>query len=357
MKKLIVIGANNFQLPVILKAREMNIETHVFAWEEGAVGKEFATKFYPISITEKDNILIEARKIRPDGIISIGSDLAMLTVNYVANEMGLTANSMTCTEITTNKFLMRQILSISDLPCPKFIQSNSAKQIIDQGLYFPMIVKPTDRSGSRGVTKVHTLQELESAIKRAETESFSKEVIVEEFIVGQEYSVESVSWKGEHYVLQITEKETTGAPYFVEKAQHQPANISEELKQEISEVVIASLDALGVHNGASHSEIFITPENKIFITEIGARMGGDYIGSDLVELSTGFDFVRAVIEIALGSFNPQSICIDKKAYSGVYFIFPDPGIITQIFNNSAAFPEIVHCDIQDRKSTRLNSSH
>lgn len=346
MKKLIIIGANNFQLPVILKAKEMNIETHVFAWEEGAVGKGVASKFYPISITEKEQILAEARKIEPDGIISIGSDLAMITVNYVANELGLTANSATCTEVTTNKFLMRQVLDVSDMPCPKFILSNSSEEILNCGLKFPMIVKPTDRSGSRGVTKVQTHDELESAIKRAKSESFNQEVIVEEFVVGQEFSVESVSWKGEHYVLQITEKETTGAPYFVEKAQHQPANISTELQQEVAEIVKASLSALGVQDGASHSEIFITSENKIFITEIGARMGGDYIGSNLVELSTGFDFLKAVIEIAMGNFDPKSIRLDQNAYSGVYFIFPKPGKITQIINNSSDFAEIVQCDIQ-----------
>ncbi len=345
MKRLIIIGANNFQLPLILKARKMSIETHVFAWGEGAIGKVFATKFYPISITEKEEILEVAREIKPDGIISIGSDLATVTVNYVASNLGLIGNTLECTDITTNKFRMRQQLQRHGCPCPKFVMVDKAEQVREHGLQFPIIVKPTDRSGSRGVTKIESFEQLDEAINRAKNESFCKEVIAEEFIVGQEYSVESITWKGEHYVLQITEKETTGAPYFVEKAQHQPANIPDSVKRKVFEEVKKSLRALKVEYGASHSEIFITPNNEIFITEIGARMGGDFIGSDLVQLSTGFDFVKAVIEIALGGFEPASISISKNAFSGVYFIFPNPGKVVEIIDKSKNFPEIVRSEI------------
>ena len=98
MKKLVIIGANNFQLPLIKKAKQLGMETHVFAWEKGAVGREFADYFYPISIIEKELILKEAEKIKPDGIISIGSDLATATVNYVADKLGLIGNSLECTK-------------------------------------------------------------------------------------------------------------------------------------------------------------------------------------------------------------------------------------------------------------------
>ena len=94
MKKIAIIGANDFQNPLILKAKEMGYETHVFAWREGAPGEETADYFYPISIVEREKILEECRRIRPAAVISIGSDLAMLTVNYVAGELGLVCNSM-----------------------------------------------------------------------------------------------------------------------------------------------------------------------------------------------------------------------------------------------------------------------
>jgi biotin carboxylase len=353
MKKLVVIGANNFQLPLVLKAREMGIETHVFAWEEGAVAKDFATKFYPVSITEKEQILEQAQKIKPHGIISIGSDLAMIAVNYVADKLGLVGNTMHCTQLTTNKYRMRQQLQIMGCPCPRYMKVDDTGQVLASDFGFPLIVKPTDRSGSRGVTKVESPDCLTEAIERAKEESFCKEVLVESFIIGKEYSIESISWRGQHFVLQITEKETSGAPYFVEKAQHQPANIPESVREKVVAEVVRSLDTLKVQNGASHSEIFITPDNQVFIAEIGARMGGDFIGSDLVQLSTGFDYVKAVIEIALGTFDPKSIRLSEQAFSGVYFIFPTPGKVVDIVDNSKNFPEIVRCEIYCEKGDEI----
>jgi biotin carboxylase len=343
MKKIIIIGANNFQLPLIKKASEMGIETHVFAWEEGAVGKDFAHFFYPISITNKEAILEKAKLINPNGIVSIGSDLAMLTVNYVANELGLVGNSLECTNVSTNKFLMRERLNQNGLPCPRFTNCNHVDGIQALDFRYPIIVKPTDRSGSRGVTKVNASNELGNAIKRAITESFGKEIIIEEFIEGQEYSVEMISWQGNHHFLQITEKETSGAPYFVEKGQHQPASISNDIKQRIISIIKKSLSTLGVEYGASHSEIIITKSNDIFITEIGARMGGDYIGSDLVELSTGFDFVKAVINVSMGIF--EEVSTSESNFSGVYYCFPRPGEIIEIKDNSCNFPEVVRSEI------------
>ena len=124
MKKIVIIGANNFQMPLIKKAKELGYETHVFAWKEGAVGAEFADFFYPISIVEKDLILEECKKIKPDAVISVASDLATLTVNYLADKLGLTGNSLECTQISTNKYKMRQAFQANKVSVPKFIETS-----------------------------------------------------------------------------------------------------------------------------------------------------------------------------------------------------------------------------------------
>lgn len=340
MKKIIIIGANNFQLPLIIKAKEMELETHVFAWEDGAVGKKYADYFYPISIIEKEQILEKAKQIKPDAIISIASDLAITTVNYVASNLNLVGNSLECTQITTDKYLMRKRLLENGLPCPKF--TNDYKSGITD-FSFPLIIKPTDRSGSRGISIVKDKKSIECAVERALDQSFNKQVIIEEFIYGKEYSVEMISWQGDHSFLQITEKETTGAPFFVEKEQHQPANLSEDVKERVFEIVKKSLNALDVKNGASHSEIIITPNDEIYITEIGARMGGDYIGSDLVQLSTGFDFVKAVIEVSL-NVRPQ-IKLSSNKFSGIYYTFANKGRVVEITNNSCNYQAIIRNEI------------
>lgn len=343
MIKLAIIGASYLQVPLIRKARKMGIETHVFALEEGASGKDLCDRFYPISIIEKEQILAACEAIKIRGITSISSDLAMPTVNYIANKMNLIGNSLECTFVTTNKYAMRQRLSEHNLPCPRYKKINSFDQWTTDDFAFPLIIKPTDRSGSRGVAKIKTGEKIEDALQRALLESLVNEAIIEEFIEGKEISVEMVSWKGTHHFITCTDKVHTGEPYFVEIEQHVPANISTDLQSRIVALVKEALTVLGVEYGASHSEILIADNGEIFIVEIGARMGGDNIGSDLVKLFTGYDFVKGVIEIALGAFTLPQIMQLKQA--GIFYLTPKAGRVTAIQNNSADFQEIVCSDI------------
>lgn len=298
MKKLAIIGASYLQLPLIKKAKKMGIETHVFAWKVNDVGEKEADYFYPISIVEKERILNICQEKHIDGICSIASDLAIITVNYVAQEMGLISNSLHSTEISTNKYKMRKCFEINADPSPKNMIVDSINDIkID--FDYPIIVKPTDRSGSRAIFKVNNSRQLLLAIKNAIENSFEKKAIIEEYIDGDEYSVEYITWEGKHYYIITTKKYTTGEPHFIETGHSQPAELNSDIIKNIKETVEHALDSLEIKYGASHTEIIIK-NKKITIIEIGARMGGDLIGSDLVPISTGYDFVEAVINISLG---------------------------------------------------------
>ena len=300
MQKLGIIGASYLQLPLIRKAKAMGLETHVFAWAAGDVGESEADHFYPISIVERERILEECRRIGIDGICSIASDLAMLTVNYVAQQMGLTSNSMAATEVSTNKSLMRQRFAQMGDPSPRSVRVTPETKLDAIDLAYPLIVKPVDRSGSRGVTKITRPDQLAGAVERAMAQGFEKAAVVEEFAEGIEYSVESLSWQGAHTVLAVTRKYTTGAPGFIETGHIEPAGLDAGTLKRVEAVTRHALTSLGLTCGASHTEIKIDRDGAIRLIEIGGRMGGDCIGSALVELSTGIDFVRAVIETALG---------------------------------------------------------
>ena len=108
-RKLAIIGASYLQKPLVEKAKEMGFETHIFAWEEGAVCKNIGDYFYPVSIREIDTILEQCKKIKPTGIVSIGSDLAMIAVNTIAHELGLIGNSIKSTKLYTNKYVIRSL--------------------------------------------------------------------------------------------------------------------------------------------------------------------------------------------------------------------------------------------------------
>ena len=306
MQKLGIIGASYLQLPLIRKAKAMGLETHVFAWAAGDVGEGEADHFYPISIVERERILEECRRIGIDGICSIASDLAMLTVNYVAQQMGLTSNSMAATEVSTNKSLMRQRFAQMGDPSPRSVRVTPETKLEAIDLAYPLIVKPVDRSGSRGVTKITRSDQLAGAVERAMAQGFEKAAVVEEFAEGIEYSVESLSWQGAHTVLAVTRKYTTGAPGFIETGHIEPAGLDAGTLERVEAVTRHALTSLGLTCGASHTEIKIDRDGAIRLIEIGGRMGGDCIGSALVELSTGIDFVRAVIETALGR-EPENI--------------------------------------------------
>lgn len=351
-KKLAVIGASYLQLPLVQKAKEMDIETHCFAWIEGAVCKDVANFFYPISILEKEKILNVCKEKKINAITTIASDIAVPTVCFIAENLDLISNSFRGSLAGTNKYEMRKIFFEKNVSSPRFAIADDNNKF--ENFNFPIIVKPTDRSGSRGVAKIEKKNDLEKAIKRAIKESFNKQAIVEEFVSGKEVSVETISWQGKHYILAITDKVTTEEPYFVELEHHQPSQLNLEIQKKIKEETIKALNALEMKYGASHTEIKITNDGKIYLIEVGMRMGGDFIGSDLVKLSTGYDFVKGVIQVAFGEFVEPKTTENK--YSGIYFLSKETEKLKKIIENKNKYPEIIRAEILNNELRFLQNS-
>lgn len=355
MTTLAVIGASYLQRPLVEKAKEMGLYVICFAWRDGAVCADLADEFYPISIVEKEQILSVCQKKQINGICTIASDVAAPTVAYVAERMGLPGNPYEAAVRANNKYLMREAFTKAGVPCPYYHMVSDTAEIKEiNNLEYPLIVKPSDRSGSLGVMLVNNEGQLATAVESALSFSFKHQAMVEEYISGREISVEFISYKGTHYPLTITDKVTTGAPHFVELEHHQPAQLSKEQYTEIYAITRKALDSLGITDGASHSEYKITDKGRICIMEIGARMGGDFIGSDLVLLSTGYDFVRGVIEVALGEFMAP-ILTDGKC-SGVYFLCKETQQVKNYLVNTFGFPQIVKAELTDSEIRSVKCS-
>ncbi len=354
MKKLAIIGASYLQQPLVEKCKELGVYSICFAWEEGAVCKDLCDKFYPISTVDKEAILKVCQDEQIDGITTIASDVATLTVNYVAEKMGLIGNLDKYSQTATNKYLMRQCFMEKGVPSPKFCLTDGEVPMAISTFRYPVIVKPTDRSGSRGVEKVEKQEDLQEAITRACNESFQKKAVIEEFVEGREISVESISFMGKHHILQITDKVTTEAPFFVELEHHQPSSLPDDIKAKVRDIVLKALDALHILYGASHSELKITNDGDIRVIEIGARMGGDFIGSDLVKLSTGYDFLKGVIEVAFGEFEEPKISESKC--SGVYFLCKETERLLPVIENAGEYPEIVRAEVTDSLLRNIEQS-
>lgn len=353
MKKLAIIGASYLQQPLVEKAKDMGLYTICFAWADGAVCADVADKFYPISIVERDEILAICKNEQIDGICTIASDVAAPTVAYIAEKMGLVGNSYESACKANNKYEMRKIFSEAGVPCPKFKVLHTLENIAGINFGFPLIVKPVDRSGSLGVAKVDSKSELYDAVAKALDCSFCNQAIVEEYVEGREISVEFISYNGKHYPLQITDKVTTGSPHFVELEHHQPAELSLEMYDRIYALTTKALTALGITNGASHSEYRITDDGRIIVMEIGGRMGGDFIGSDLVYLSTGYDFLKGVINVALGEF--EEPVFSKRTCAGVYFLSEETKHLYEVIKESKSL-QIVRAEITDTELRKVTCS-
>ena len=299
-KKIAIIGATEFQLPLIKEAKQLGYETYVFAWESGDVGEAEADHFVPISVIEKDRIYQYCVDNGIDSAASIGSDITILTVNYLLRRFHKPCNSELTDEIATNKYKARKVVSEKGLLCPKFILVDSVPSEEDlAGMKYPLIVKPTDRSGSRGIYKSLNYEEVKKAVPLSIADSFEKKAIVEEFIDGPEYSAECFSYKGEHKLLTLTKKYTTEAPNYIETGHDQPSDIPEEYHEKITKQIFEVLDALGIEYGASVPEFRIDEDYNAHIIEVGPRMGGDHF-CHLVPLSTGYDYIKMVIDVAEG---------------------------------------------------------
>ena len=336
MKKIMILGASILQLPAIQKAKEMGLSVIAVDMDPDAIGfREPDILREVISTIDTEKVLAAAKKHCIDGIMTLASDMPMRTVAVVARELGLVGITEETALYATNKAFMRQKLKDHGVPIPAFYRVQT-KEEYDRAVAgfakknVKCIVKPADNSGSRGVTLLPDStdrQAAENAYTYSKTYSRSGDLVVEEYMEGPEVSVETLSVDGICHVIQITDKLTTGAPYFVEMGHSQPSVLPEETQEKIARVASAAVNAIGIQNGPSHTEIKVTKDGPK-IVELGARLGGDNITTHLVPLSTGVNMVENCIRIALGEKPDLTKRIQKGA--AIRYIKADCGTITNI---------------------------
>lgn len=350
MMRLAIIGASIGQLPICMKAKELGLETHCFAWDQGAVCKDVVDFFYPISITEKDKIVEKCRELQIDGVVSNASELTSEISSYIAEKLGLNGTPSQVLEKLHDKYYVRKISEELDgLSSPIFYKYEGC----DKGIY-PCVVKPCGGSAKKGVSFVNDPQSFQSAIDYAKEASLG-EIIVEEFISGKELSVESISYKGVHHVIQITDKDTSSAPHFVELGHHQPADISPSLQSKIKKVIPNLLSSIGYSNGASHIEIKYRDED-IYLIEVNLRGGGDEISNKLVMMSSGVDYLRCMIEVALNIFQ-SPVQVTPPSYAGIYYLCKQTESMLPFFEGAKDKDWYVEGEIYNRKLKESHSNY
>lgn len=329
MSKLLIIGASVLQLPAIIKAKELGHYIAVVDYNPNAIGIPFADAFYNISTIDEVAICNLAKSIKPDGILTLATDLPMRSVAAATTLLNLPGISYETAVKATDKGEMIRAFHEYHVETPWFhILSNGkvTKENLSH-ISFPCIVKPTDNSGSRGVIRVDHAKDFADACNYSQVHSRNGQIIVEEYMTGREVSVEMIIYNGNIHVVAVTDKITTGAPYFVEMGHTQPSMIEPESQLKIKDLALRAVQAIGIENGAAHVEIMLTPEGPKMI-ELGARLGGDCISTHLVLLSTGVDMVKAVIDISLGKMPDINPSIQKGC--AIRYFKPDQGILASV---------------------------
>lgn len=328
-KKILILGASDFQLPAILKAKEMKLHVAVADMNPDAVGVSHADKYYCVSTIDQKGVVDAAIDYQANAIITLCTDMPMRALAYACETLGLPGLDCLSAIRATDKGAMIEAFDVAGVAHPRFkvIKNIQELNLNDIDLEFPLITKPTDNSGSRGIMLVETLEELENAIKYSSKNGRNGEVIVEEYMHGPEVSVELMVIDGVPHVLQVTDKLTTLAPHFVEIGHSEPSRLSKHDREAVAELACEAALAVGIENGAGHAEIILTRKGPKMV-EIGARMGGGCITTHLVPLSTGIDMTRAMINIALG----EKADIDQKYEKGaaIRFIIPPIGKVIAI---------------------------
>lgn len=325
-KAILIFGVGELQKSIINRAKLMGLYTVGIDPCADAVCKDEVDAFEVVGGQDYEGTLAVARKYNIAAVITAATDKPLVMMARIAKELGLRFYSEETAIWSTDKYQMKQRFIEGGVPCAQGRLIHHADEAKD--LYFPVICKPRDNSGSRGVKLCRDVVELQECIGEALQYSKLDTVLVEEFIEGCEFSIESLHYEGKSEVIQFTEKKTTEFPYNVELGHKQPANLTEEQKQSIRDIIAKTGMALKFENCPSHTELKIN-DRGIFIIETSPRLGGDFITSTLTPLSTGINLEDQLLHIALGDkVDTITGRVDKAA--GVHFFSFPEGVIEAI---------------------------
>ena len=262
-----------------------------------------------------------------DLVVHVGREESMVSVAETATLLDSEVNSVSAVRLLTDKLAMRKHLAAADVSAVAFA-SAPTRDDVPAALAvvgFPAVVKPTGLSGSRGVFLWCGANDQHAWLGLVDAYEYDGPFIVEEYLRGREYSIETLSVGGEHHVIGITEKNLGPAPLFVELGHVHPAPLAITARAEIEELTVRFLTACGYRTGPAHTEVIVTADGPR-IVESQPRLGGDRIPR-LVHLSTGLDLERAIFS-ALDGFAPSTAPHTATAVIR-FFAFP-PGVVLAV---------------------------
>jgi biotin carboxylase len=334
-QKMMVVGAGRDQIAIIKKVQQLGFKAIVISRDGDYPGFLIADKSYKIDIRRKEEILKIAQSESICGIVSDQLDEAVLTVAYVAEQTGLPGIGYDCALKFTDKYKMRQFCKEIGIPVPAHFQASSLSQAAQYAkqLEFPLVIKPVDSGGSRGVSKVNNLSELEEKFHASLDCSASGYVILEEYFSGSEIVTEGFVSNYEVTPLVLGDRAYFAIPdTFIPRHTLFPSCLNKELQQKILTMDALLIRHFGPKFGITHDEYLIDEKTgDMRLVETAIRGGGVFISSDLVPLACGIDVNKMLVELASGK---EEVKIDdskrvSRASGYICFYLPE-GTICEV---------------------------
>jgi biotin carboxylase len=364
-RTLLVVSGGIESVPGIERARAMGLHVVVSDGSVKAPGLAAGDDRLLVSTYDVAATVAAARRyhqtVRPlDGVICIASDVPV-TVAAVADALGLPGISMDTARLATHKLSMKERFSECGVPVPWFAPVGSQPELRElvrrRGL--PLVLKPVDSRGARGVLLLEDGTDLDWAFATSCAQSPSGSLVIEEFLSGPQLSTESIVLDGVAHTVGLADRNygqlRRFAPYVIEDGGELPTRLSQDEVWRAVELVQAAAEALGVRTGVVKGDIVISG-GRPQVIEIATRLSGGYLCTHEIPLSTGVDFVGAAIRVALGD-SLDAGELEPRYRRGVAqrWMFPTPGIVTSIegVDEVRARPEIALLEVRTRTGDRI----
>jgi len=357
--RILILGAGVMQLPALRWAGRQGWYIYAADGNPEAVGASLAQNFLHIDISDVEGMIAAAAEIKEkeglDGVFTAGTDFSY-TVARVAEALDLPGLSPEVAYRATNKAEMRRVLRDRGVASPGFrVVRNGAQASEAVGdLRFPLVIKPVDNMGGRGIRRIDTKQEYDEAVRTARTHSRCGTIIVEEYIPGSEFSIDALVVENEVHFTGIADRHIFFPPYFIEMGHTIPTSADKAVLSEIKRTFEAGVHAIGIDNGAAKGDVKWDGSRAV-IGEIAARLSGGYMSGWTYPYSSGVELTGAALQQAVG-IKPSGLSARRGWVSAERAFISIPGIVESVENTAAArgIPEIRDIFIRVASGDRID---
>lgn len=361
-ESVLILGGGIMQIPAINAAKELGYYVFVADANKHAPGIYLADAFLNIDLINKEKLALEAEKLKASnnlvGVFTAGTDFST-SVAYIAEKTGLPGIKHSVAQKASNKKLMRKAFFDASVPSPVFITVTNAEEAIAKGLTmdFPIVIKPVDSMGARGVIKIESPKDssaIAKATEKALAVSKTSEAIIEEFIDGPEFSLDAIVCNGEITICGFADRHIFFPPYFIEMGHTMPSIVDESIKKEVIEVFKQGIIALGIKNGTAKGDMKYSSKKGAMVGEIAARLSGGFMSGWTYPYHSGIDLTSAAIKIACGK-EPDSLIPKDNKVSAERAAVSIPGQVQSIegIDKAKGLDHVKDCFIHTKKGERV----